>query len=133
MVRAISFWDPMCPLVADVWVNRLDPLLFGSCFESWIKDLWPDRHDLIAIDGKTSRRAHDKRKGPQGAPYPERLCDQCGQVGENPTRWFVWQAIERSKFLADLGLNDGVVRRSGLERLDDLLRIIRNEVMGLPL
>ena len=44
-------------------VNRLDPLLFGSCFESWIKELWPGRHDLIAIDGKTSRHAHDKRKG----------------------------------------------------------------------
>src|SRR6266446_5463032 len=36
-------------------VNRLDPVLFGSCFESWIKELWPGRHDLIAIDGKTSR------------------------------------------------------------------------------
>jgi predicted transposase YbfD/YdcC len=44
-------------------VNRLDPVLFGWCFESWIKELWPDRHDLIAIDGKTSRRTHDKRKG----------------------------------------------------------------------
>src|ERR1700722_5340391 len=44
-------------------VNRIDPLLFGRCFESWIAALWPDRHDLIAIDGKTSRRTHDKRKG----------------------------------------------------------------------
>lgn len=44
-------------------VNRVDPILFGRCFESWIKDLWPERHDLIAIDGKTSRRTHDKRKG----------------------------------------------------------------------
>jgi predicted transposase YbfD/YdcC len=44
-------------------VNRLDPALFGGCFESWIKALWPGRHDLIAIDGKTSRRTHDKRKG----------------------------------------------------------------------
>jgi predicted transposase YbfD/YdcC len=44
-------------------VNRVDPILFGRCFEGWIKDLWPDRHDLIAIDGKTSRRTHDKRKG----------------------------------------------------------------------
>jgi predicted transposase YbfD/YdcC len=43
-------------------VNRVDPILFGRCFESWIKALWPDRHDLIAIDGKTSRRTHDKRK-----------------------------------------------------------------------
>ncbi len=44
-------------------VNRVDPVLFGRCFESWIKALWPQRHDLIAIDGKTSRRTHDKRKG----------------------------------------------------------------------
>ena len=44
-------------------INRVDPILFGRCFESWIKALWPDRHDLIAIDGKTSRRTHDKRKG----------------------------------------------------------------------
>jgi predicted transposase YbfD/YdcC len=43
-------------------VNRVDPILFGRCFESWIRALWPDRHDLIAIDGKTSRRTHDKRK-----------------------------------------------------------------------
>ena len=44
-------------------VNRVDPLLFGRCFEGWIKALWPDRHDFIEIDGKTSRRTHDKRKG----------------------------------------------------------------------
>jgi hypothetical protein len=44
-------------------VNRVDPILFGRCFESWIKALWPERHDLIAIDGKTSRRTHDNRKG----------------------------------------------------------------------
>ena len=44
-------------------VNRIDPILFGCCFESWIAALWPDRHDLIAIDGKTSRRIHDTRKG----------------------------------------------------------------------
>jgi predicted transposase YbfD/YdcC len=44
-------------------VNRLNPVLFGRCFENWIKALWPGRHDLIAIDGKTSRRTHDKRKG----------------------------------------------------------------------
>ncbi len=44
-------------------VNRVDPLTFGRCFEGWIAALWPGRHDLIAIDGKTSRRTHDKRKG----------------------------------------------------------------------
>jgi predicted transposase YbfD/YdcC len=44
-------------------VNRIDPVLFGRCFESWVAALWPDRHEFIAIDGKTSRRTHDNRKG----------------------------------------------------------------------
>src|SRR3984885_7961827 len=44
-------------------VNRVDPLTFARCFEDWIRAMWPNRHDLIAIDGKTSRRTHDRRKG----------------------------------------------------------------------
>lgn len=44
-------------------VNRIDPALFARCFESWIAELWPGRHDVIAIDGKTARRTHDHRKG----------------------------------------------------------------------
>lgn len=52
-----------CERWLRILVNRVDPIVFGRCFESWIKELWPGRHDLIAIDGKTSRRTHDKRKG----------------------------------------------------------------------
>lgn len=44
-------------------VNRIDPVLFGRCFNSWIAALWPGRHEFIAIDGKTARRTHDQRKG----------------------------------------------------------------------
>jgi len=44
-------------------VNRIDPILFQRCFNSWVADLWPDRHEFIAIDGKTARRTHDRRKG----------------------------------------------------------------------
>ena len=44
-------------------VNRIDPALFGRCFENWVKALWPQRHDFIAIDGKTARRTHDRRRG----------------------------------------------------------------------
>src|SRR5438876_7988530 len=44
-------------------MNRLDPDLFGRCFASWVAELWPGRHDFIAIDGKTARRTHDQRKG----------------------------------------------------------------------
>src|ERR1700704_4937477 len=43
--------------------NRVDPVLFSRCFKSWVAALWPDRHEFIAIDGKTSRRTHDERKG----------------------------------------------------------------------
>ncbi len=44
-------------------VNRVPPALFARCFDDWTADLWPDAHDHIAIDGKTSRRTHDKAKG----------------------------------------------------------------------
>jgi predicted transposase YbfD/YdcC len=44
-------------------VNRIDPIMFGRCFNGWVVELWPDRHEFIAIDGKTSRSTHDKRKG----------------------------------------------------------------------
>jgi predicted transposase YbfD/YdcC len=44
-------------------MNRVDPALFAACFEAWIADLWPGRHEFIAIDGKTARRTHDRGKG----------------------------------------------------------------------
>jgi predicted transposase YbfD/YdcC len=44
-------------------VNRIDPVLFGRCFDGWTAQLWPNRHEFIAIDGKTARRTHDQRKG----------------------------------------------------------------------
>jgi len=44
-------------------VNRVNPALFGRCFTGWVAALWPGRHDFIAIDGKTARRTHDRRKG----------------------------------------------------------------------
>src|SRR3974390_451521 len=44
-------------------MNRVDPALFGRCFKRWVASLWPGRHDFIAIDGKTARRTHDRRKG----------------------------------------------------------------------
>lgn len=44
-------------------LNRVDPGLFRRCFEGWIAAMWPERPEFIAIDGKTSRRSHDRRKG----------------------------------------------------------------------
>lgn len=44
-------------------MNRIDPVLFARCFEAFVASMWPERHDFIAIDGKTARRTHDKRRG----------------------------------------------------------------------
>jgi predicted transposase YbfD/YdcC len=43
-------------------MNRLDPALFSACFTAWVREGWPERPELIAIDGKTSRRSHDRSK-----------------------------------------------------------------------
>jgi hypothetical protein len=52
-----------CERWVRILVNRIDPALFGRCFENWVAALWPDRHEFIAIDGKTLRRTHDLREG----------------------------------------------------------------------
>lgn len=44
-------------------MNRIDPGLFSSCFSTWVRETWPDRPDFVAIDGKTSRRSHDRNHG----------------------------------------------------------------------
>ena len=46
-------------------MNRVDPEVFSTCFMSWVRETWPDAPKLIAIDGKTSRRSHDRGAGKQ--------------------------------------------------------------------
>ncbi len=38
-------------------INAIDPDLFGACFVAWVEGLREDEPDIVAIDGKTSRRA----------------------------------------------------------------------------
>lgn len=42
-----------------ILMNRIDPALFSAAFTAWVRETWPQRPDLVAIDGKTSRRSHD--------------------------------------------------------------------------
>ena len=46
-----------------VVMNRIDPDLFQACFTDWALTLRPDAPKLIALDGKTSRRSHDRAAG----------------------------------------------------------------------
>jgi predicted transposase YbfD/YdcC len=54
-----------CPDWLRALMNRVDPDMFSACFMSWARELRPDAPDLIAIDGKTSRRSHDRKVGKQ--------------------------------------------------------------------
>jgi predicted transposase YbfD/YdcC len=44
-------------------VNALDADVFSQCFSAWVESLKESAPDIVAIDGKTSRRAHG-RDGP---------------------------------------------------------------------
>ena len=50
--------DTLCDVFAAI-----DPELFKTCFLAWVEDLRDGAPEVIAIDGKTSRRSHDRRKG----------------------------------------------------------------------
>ena len=44
-------------------IAALDPELFKACFAAWVEGLREAEPDLVAIDGKTSRRTHARCKG----------------------------------------------------------------------
>jgi predicted transposase YbfD/YdcC len=46
-----------------ILMNRINPALFAAAFADWVRDTWPKEAGLVAIDGKTSRRSHDRGAG----------------------------------------------------------------------
>jgi predicted transposase YbfD/YdcC len=56
--NGIPSHDTLCDVFAAI-----DPDLFKRCFLAWIEDLRDGAPEVIAIDGKTSRRSHDRGKG----------------------------------------------------------------------
>lgn len=44
-------------------INALDPELFKTCFANWVETLRDGQPDIVAIDGKTSRRSHARGRG----------------------------------------------------------------------
>src|SRR5207249_472932 len=49
-------------------IAALDPELFKACFTSWVAGLREAAPDPVAIDGKTSRRTHDRGRGRDPLP-----------------------------------------------------------------
>ena len=62
--RFLPFNDglPSHDTLNDV-ITALDPALFETCCVAWVDELRDAEPDLVAIDGKTSRRTHNRRKG----------------------------------------------------------------------
>jgi predicted transposase YbfD/YdcC len=56
--NGIPSHDTLCDVFAAI-----DPELFKRCFLAWVEDLRDGAAEIIAIDGKTSRRSHDRGKG----------------------------------------------------------------------
>ena len=46
-----------------ILMNRINPALFAAAFTGWVRESWPEKAGLVAIDGKTSRRSHDRSQG----------------------------------------------------------------------
>jgi predicted transposase YbfD/YdcC len=46
-----------------ILMNRINPGLFAAAFAGWVRESWPEKAGLVAIDGKTSRRSHDRSAG----------------------------------------------------------------------
>lgn len=53
--RGVPGHDTLCDVV-----SALDPELFKAAFSAWVEDLREAEPDIVAIDGKTSRRSHDR-------------------------------------------------------------------------
>ena len=62
--RILPFNDgiPSHDTLNDV-INALPADTFSACFVAWVESLRQDAPDIVAIDGKTSRRAHNRSRG----------------------------------------------------------------------
>ena len=56
--RGLPSHDTLCDVI-----SALDPELFKAAFAAWVEGLRESAPDIVAIDGKTSRRSHDRTKG----------------------------------------------------------------------
>jgi len=64
-LRRFLPYEPGIPshdTLGDV-LAALDPDQFKHCFTTWVESLRDDAAEIIAIDGKTSRRSHARSKG----------------------------------------------------------------------
>lgn len=62
--RFLDYRDgiPSHDTLGDV-LAAIDPAVFAACFHDWVAELRDGAPDIVAVDGKTSRRTHDRGRG----------------------------------------------------------------------
>ena len=114
--------DTLCDVFA-----ALDPELFKSCFLAWINGLRDGDPDLIAVDGKTSRRSHDRRMG----RYPLHLVSAWAArqrivLGQQATEEKSNEITAIPLLLKHLDLKGALVTMDAMGTQSDIARAIRD-------
>lgn len=98
-----------CGRWLNIMINRTGPALFQAAFTAWVKETWPERPDLIAIDGKTSRRSHDHAEGAKALHLVSAFATTSRLVlGQEPTQEKSGETTAIPALLKRLADDDGL-------------------------
>jgi predicted transposase YbfD/YdcC len=97
-------------------INALDAELFKACFVAWVEALREKEPDIIAIDGKTSRRSHARGRG----------CEPLRLV----SAWAARQRLVLGQEAVDEKSNEILAIPLLLERLEQTGALVTIDAMG---
>jgi predicted transposase YbfD/YdcC len=98
-----------CGRWLTILMNRINPALFSAAFTAWVRAVWPDRPDFVAIDGKTSRRSHDRAAGTEAIHLVSAFATTSALVlGQEAVADKSNELTAIPKLLARLAENDGL-------------------------
>ncbi len=92
-----------------ILMNRINPELFSAAFEAWVRATWPGLPDHVAIDGKTSRRSHDRSAGKAPLHLVSAFATTSGIVlGQQAVEDKSNEVVAIPELVARLGANGGL-------------------------
>ncbi|OBQ86454.1 hypothetical protein A9K71_17150 [Mesorhizobium sp. WSM3873] len=103
-------------VVYPLRVIALDAELFKACFISWVETLRDGDPEIIAVDGKTSRRSHARAKGRE----PLHLV----------SAWATRQRLTLGQQATDVKSNEITAIQLLLERLELTGALVTIDAMG---
>jgi predicted transposase YbfD/YdcC len=132
--RLLPYEDglPSHDTLGDV-MNALDPELFKECFLSWVEALRfspseADGPEIIAVDGKTSRRTHNRAKGREALHLVSAWA--CGQrlvLGQEATADKSNEITAIPRLLERLALEGALVTIDAMGTQTEIARTIRRK------